>query len=104
MMRRTISVLALAAALLLPAACSEREQTPAAQQESPSVSQNAEPEELGRLGARIANEPQKAEEIISAAGMTREQFEATIRRIAANPDQSREYARGYEAERTKEGV
>jgi hypothetical protein len=104
-MKKTISTLALAAALLVPLACSEREQTTTVgQTNAPAVQQGKNPEELGRIGARIAKEPKKADEIITDAGMTREQFEATIRQISANPEQSREYARGYEAETTRQGV
>ncbi|MHB0970603.1 MAG: hypothetical protein ACYC7A_01805 [Thermoanaerobaculia bacterium] len=104
-MKKIISTLALAAALLVPLACSEREQvTTGEQTNAPAVQQNKEPEELGRIGARIAKEPKKADEIIADAGMTREQFEATIRQISANPEQSREYARGYEEETSRQGV
>lgn len=103
-MKKTMSTLVLAAALLVPLACSEREQTTTAQQtNAPAMQQNAEPEELGRIGARIAKEPKKADQIIAAAGMTREQFEATIRQISASPEQSREYARGYEEETARIG-
>lgn len=55
------------------------------------------PEELGRLGGRIHEEPERAEEILAEAGLTPEELEARVREVTASPDDSRAYAEGFRA-------
>lgn len=55
------------------------------------------PEELGRLGGRIHEEPERAEEILAEAGLTAEELEARVREVTADPDQARTYAEGFRA-------
>jgi hypothetical protein len=53
--------------------------------------------ELGRIGGRIYNEPDRAREILEAAGMTPEEFESEVRAVTNDPLLAREYTRGFEA-------
>ena len=53
------------------------------------------PAELGRLGGRIHQEPERAEEILAEAGLTAEDLEARVRQVTADPDASRSYAEGF---------
>lgn len=96
MIRKLSATMLLAGALLLPA-CSDRDQSAAAGSGEPTRSARVDdPEELGRIGGRIASQPQKANEIIAGAGMTQEEFEAKVREIAERPDDSKKYAKGFE--------
>jgi hypothetical protein len=52
--------------------------------------------ELGRIGGRIYNEPERAREILEAAGLSPEQFEERVRAITNDPTLSDEYTRGFE--------
>jgi hypothetical protein len=52
--------------------------------------------ELGRIGGRIYNEPERAREILEAAGLTPEQFEERVRAITNDPALATEYTRGFE--------
>lgn len=54
--------------------------------------------ELGRIGARVYLEPDRAEEIVEAAGLTPEAFEDHIRSITNDRGRSLTYARSFEAE------
>lgn len=54
------------------------------------------PEELGRLGAEIHASPERADELLSEHGMTEEQLEEQIRRVAADAEASRQYRTAYE--------
>jgi len=53
------------------------------------------PEQLGELGAQIRKEPGRAEALLSQHGLTKESFEAQIRKITENPDASKRYAEAY---------
>jgi hypothetical protein len=55
------------------------------------------PEELGRLGGRIHQEPERADAILAEAGLTAEELEARVREVTADPDASRAYAEGFRA-------
>jgi hypothetical protein len=56
---------------------------------------NLSPEELGELGAKIKKSPKDAEKLLSEKGMTEQQFEQAVRKVAENPDQSKRYAEAY---------
>jgi hypothetical protein len=53
------------------------------------------PEELGELGAKIKKNPSDAQKLLSEKGLTEQQFEQAVRKVAENPDQSKRYAEAY---------
>jgi hypothetical protein len=53
------------------------------------------PEQLGALGAQIRKEPGRAEALLTEHGLTRQTFEAQIRKVTENPDASKRYAEAY---------
>jgi hypothetical protein len=53
------------------------------------------PEKLGEIGAQIEKEPQRADEILTQHGLTRESFEREIRTVTENVDSARRYAAAY---------
>ena len=53
------------------------------------------PEELGELGARIKKNPKDAEKLLSEKGLTEQQFEKAVRKVAESPDQSKRYTEAY---------
>ena len=53
--------------------------------------------ELGRLGAELDQEPERAEEILDEAGLTWEQFEAAVREVSADTEEARRYAEAFAA-------
>ena len=69
------------------------EQTQATQ--AKAASHEMTPEQLGELGAQIRKDPGRAEALLSQHGLTRETFEAQIRKITENPDASKRYAEAY---------
>ncbi|HEU4888582.1 MAG TPA: hypothetical protein VFV49_11890, partial [Thermoanaerobaculia bacterium] len=88
--------------LALAGGCSQDQnaQTGAATSAQPEVkaaqaSQELTPEQLGELGAQIGKTPDRAEALLSQHGMTKESFEAQIRKITENPDASKRYAEAY---------
>ena len=54
-------------------------------------------EELGRLGAEIHSSPERADQLLAEHGMTEEQLEQEIRRVAADPEESKAYTQAFEA-------
>lgn len=59
------------------------------------ASQELTPEQLGELGAQIRKQPDRAETLLSERGLTRQSFEAQIRKVTENPDASKRYAEAY---------
>jgi len=55
------------------------------------------PEELGRLGARIEQEPDRAAEILEEEGLTWEEFEAAVRAVSADAGKARRYTEAFTA-------
>ena len=53
------------------------------------------PEELGRLGARIEQEPERAEAILEEAGLTWEELETAVRAVSADAGKARRYAEAF---------
>ena len=52
-------------------------------------------EELGRLGARIEQAPDRAAEILEDEGLTWEEFEAAVRAVSADAEKARRYAEAF---------
>jgi uncharacterized lipoprotein NlpE involved in copper resistance len=56
---------------------------------------NLSPEDLGALGAKIKKHPKDAEKLLSDKGLTEQQFEQAVRKVAENPQDSKRYAEAY---------
>ena len=80
--------------LVLVGACAESE-TPEAASETFAGSADLSPEQLGELGAQIANDPDRADQILTERGLDRESFEAAIRDVTESPDDSKRYAEAF---------
>ncbi len=97
---RKISTIAAALAFVLVLGCKNQNQyqqtasTPATSTSS-SASQTLTPEQLGELGAKIKKNPKEADKILSDKGLTQQQFEQQVRKVAENPDASKRYAQAY---------
>jgi hypothetical protein len=53
------------------------------------------PEELGTLGAKIKKHPADAQKLLSDKGLTEQQFEQAVRKVAESPSDSKRYADAY---------
>jgi hypothetical protein len=53
------------------------------------------PEDLGELGAKIKRNPKDAEKLLSEKGLTEQQFEKAVRKVAESPEESKRYAEAY---------
>jgi hypothetical protein len=94
-MNRKAIVLTIALALFA-GACGQQQQqaataAPAAPVEAPALS----PEQLGELGAQLAKNPDRAEELLEQHRLTRESFETAIRDVTEDVDPSKRYAAAY---------
>ena len=56
---------------------------------------NMSPEDLGTLGAEIKKHPKDAQKLLSDKGLTEEQFEKAVRKVAESPADSKRYASAY---------
>ena len=56
---------------------------------------NLSPEDLGKLGAEIKKHPKDANKLLSDKGLTQEQFEQAVRKVAESPSDSKKYAEAY---------
>jgi hypothetical protein len=63
--------------------------------EAAQAAQEMTPEELGELGAQIRKTPDRADALLGQHGLTKESFEAQIRKITESPDASKRYAEAY---------
>lgn len=95
-MMRAATTITLLLALTLSGACGQKEKAAgnAAPAEAASAAQLT-PEQLGELGAQIHRNPDRAQELLTHAGLTEESFEKAIRNVTENPDASRRYAAAY---------
>ncbi len=99
-MRKT-SIAIAALTLVLAFGCkkttNEAYNTTPAGNNNPSVSQttNLSPEDLGKLGAEIKKHPKDAQKLLSDKGLTEEQFEKAVRKVAESPADSKRYASAY---------
>ena len=94
-MRTALSLLAfcllLAGGLSLAACDAGDDEAPAAEAADLSA------EELGRLGAQLDQEPERAEAILEEAGVTWEEFEAAVREVSADAEEARSYSEAFAA-------
>jgi hypothetical protein len=103
---RKISIAIAALALVLAFGCKNQNQYSSNNNPSPNntvssqQATNLSPEELGKLGAEIKKHPKDAQKLLSDKGLTEQQFEQAVRKVAENPDQSKRYAEAYKKART----
>ncbi len=95
---RKISIAITALTLILAFGC--KQSTAPSYNEpakNPTVSNttNLSPEELGKLGAEIKKHPNDAQKLLSEKGLTEEQFEKAVRKVAESPEDSKRYAEAY---------
>ncbi len=93
----TLSIVVL---LALAGGCNQDRNEPAAvaasgQPQTTQAAHDMTPEQLGELGAQIRKNPNGAEALLTQHGLTKESFEAQIRKITENPDASKRYAEAY---------
>ncbi len=98
-MRRATSILLLTALLgaLGSVACAGAGDTGDAATSADPAPARLSAEELGRLGGSIYAHPDAADALLENAGLTREQLEEQIERVAADPEASGRYRRAFEA-------
>jgi hypothetical protein len=56
---------------------------------------NLSPEDLGKLGAEIKKHPKDAQKLLADKGLTEQQFEQAVRKVAESPADSKRYAEAY---------
>jgi len=101
MKKITIAIAALS--LVLAFGCKNQNQnqnqnqssygTNASSQQSATTSLS--PEDLGTLGAKIKKHPKDATKLLSDKGLTEQQFEQAVRKVAESPSDSKRYADAY---------
>jgi len=95
---KKISLIIAAATLVWMFGCKKQSNntassaTPSKGNTSVAQQSNLSPEELGELGAKIKKNPSDAQKLLSEKGLTEQQFEQAVRKVAENPDQSKRYA------------
>jgi len=98
-MKKT-SIAIAAFALVLAFGCKNQSGTtapPPGSTDSTSASSapTLSPEELGDLGAKIRKNPDDAQKLLSAKGLTQQSFEQQVRQVAQDPEASKRYAAAY---------
>ncbi len=99
-MKKT-SIAIAAFALVLAFGCKNQSDTTTASApgatNSTSVSSASalSPEELGELGAKIKKNPDDAQKLLSAKGLTAQSFEQQVRQVAQDPEASKRYTAAY---------
>jgi hypothetical protein len=102
MTMRQVGILMTVVLLAFAGGCNQKQE--AGNNAAPEASPRAEaaqashdmtPEELGELGAQIRKAPDRADALLSQHGLTKESFEAQIRKITESPDASKRYAEAY---------
>lgn len=62
-----------------------------------SVSFDYSPKELGKIGARIHETPEKKDTILSENDLTEEEFRQAVRGISEDPALSKKYREGFQS-------
>ncbi|HEU5162944.1 MAG TPA: hypothetical protein VFV54_07355 [Thermoanaerobaculia bacterium] len=85
--------------LALAGACNQADTAAAgddSRAESPAVAaKDLSPEDLGKLGAELKKNPDRAEQILSERGLDQQTFEKEIRKVSEDPEASKRYAAAY---------
>ena len=102
-MRKTLGTLAIGL-LLLAAGCKNQNasttsvsDTSATAVAQSSSSSTLSPEQLGQLGAQIKKQPNDADKLLAAQGLTEESFAAAVRKVSENPADAKRYASAYKS-------
>lgn len=61
-----------------------------------TVSFEASPQELGKIGAALHEQPQQAEKILDEHNLTRKEFRESVNQISEDPDRARQYRKAFE--------
>ena len=102
-MRAAFFTTMFALALFTLVGCNAEE--PAMTETQTELAVDITPEELGDLGARIRQDPARAEEFLSERGLTYESYEQAIRGVSEDGDLARRYSDALKAvEGTSPGV
>jgi len=96
---KKISIAVATLALVLTFGCKNQNQTASSSGDNSTgntvSATNMSPEDLGTLGAEIKKHPNDAQKLLSDKGLTEQQFEQAVRKVAESPDQSKRYADAY---------
>jgi len=97
---RKILVATAALTLVLAFGCKNQNQNQSSNENSPNTvssqqATNLSPEDLGTLGAEIKKHPKDAQKLLSDKGLTEQQFEQAVRKVAESPEQSKRYTQAY---------
>jgi cytochrome c1 len=99
---KKISIGIAALTLVLAIGCKNQNQTASTNADNnsnntvaTSQTTNMSPEDLGKLGAEIKKHPSDAQKLLSDKGLTEQQFEQAVRKVAESPEQSKRYADAY---------
>ncbi len=99
-MRRTFLLIMLVIPLALAGACNQDKTSTAlgnepSKAESARAAQDLTPEELGKLGAELKKNPDRADQILTERGLDAKSFETAIRKVSEDPEASKRYAAAY---------
>jgi hypothetical protein len=96
-MMRAATTITLLLLLTFAGACKQKQESASNTAPAPEATRAAQlsPEQLGELGAQIHRNPDRAQELLSHAGLNEQSFEKAIRNVTENPDASRRYAAAY---------
>ena len=96
---KKISIAIATLALVLTFGCKNQNQTASSSGDNSTgntvSATNMSPEDLGTLGAEIKKHPNDAQQLLSDKGLTVQQFEQAVRKVAESPEQSKRYADAY---------
>jgi hypothetical protein len=84
--------------LALGGACNENQTSAAGEvndAESAQAAKDLTPEELGKLGAELKKNPDRADQILTERGLDAKSFETAIRKVSEDPEASKRYAAAY---------
>ena len=95
---RNALTLTMVVLLALAGGCNQDQNKTSVASDTPAAtaaSHELTPEQLGELGAQIRKTPDRADDLLSEHGLTKQSFEAQIRKITENPEASKRYAEAY---------
>ncbi|HLJ73006.1 MAG TPA: hypothetical protein VKU62_00375 [Thermoanaerobaculia bacterium] len=96
---KNITIAIAALSLVLAFGCKNQNQNASTYSSSSnnslSSATNLSPEDLGTLGAQIKKHPGDAQKLLSDKGLSEQQFEQAVRKVAENPQDSKRYAEAY---------
>lgn len=93
-MRTGLSILLIGAIALL-GGCSADDTTPA----DGGATTELSAEQLGEMGARIADDPDRTDQILAERGLDRATYETAIRGVTEDLEKSERYAEAFEKAR-----